>query len=110
MLMLGISGFKADAAAALLRDGKVIAAIENQKMQPGLAQRIPEAAIQFCLDEGKVSWADLDTVAVASNPTSSWRRRAFSQAYLSAVSPFDSAYYEGKQAVRFAREWSSIRA
>jgi carbamoyltransferase len=110
MLILVISGFKADAAAALVRDGKVIAAIENQKIQPGLAQRIPEAAVQFCLDEGKISWPDLDVVAVASNPTSGWRRRAFSRAYFSAESPFDTTYREGREAVRFAREWSSVRA
>src|SRR5450432_3763726 len=112
MLILGISGFRAEAeaAAALMRDGKVVAAIENQKLQVGLAQRIPEAAIQFCLDEGKVSWADLDVVAVASNPSSGWRRRAFSRAYFSAGSPFDTAYREGREAVRFAREWSSVRA
>jgi carbamoyltransferase len=110
MLILGISGFKTDAAAALMRDGTVVAAIENQKLQSGLVQRIPEAAIQFCLDEGKVSWADLDMVAVASNPSRGWRRRAFSRAYFSAGSPFDTAYREGREAVRFAREWSSVRA
>src|SRR5438552_11628357 len=110
MLILGISGFTADAAAALTRDGTIVAAIENQKLQPGLVQRIPEAAIQFCLDEGKASWADLDMVAIASNPSSGWRRRAFSRAYLSAGSPFNTAYHQGKQAVRFAREWTSIRA
>jgi carbamoyltransferase len=93
-----------------MRDGKVVAAIENQKLQPGLVQRIPEAAIQFCLDEGRVSWADLEVVAVASNPSSGWRRRAFSRAYFSAGSPFNTAYHQGKQAVRFAREWTSIRA
>jgi len=110
MLILGISGFTADTAAALMRDGKVVAAIENQKLQPGLAYRIPEAAIQFCLDEGKASWADLDVVAVASNPSNGWRRRAFSRAYFSAGSPFNTAYHQGKLAVRFAREWTSIRS
>jgi carbamoyltransferase len=110
MLILGISGFTADAAAALMRDGKIVAAIENQKLQPGTAQKIPEVAIQFCLEEGKVSWADLDVVAVASNPSSGWMRRAFSRSYFSARSPFNTAYHEGKQAVRFAREASSIRS
>lgn len=110
MLILGISGFKSDAAAALMRDGKIIAAIENQKLLPGLAQKIPEAAIQFCLDEGQVSWADLDAVALASSPPRGWRRRAFSRAYFSAGSPFDTVYHQGKEAVRFAREWSSVRA
>jgi len=93
-----------------MRDGKVVAAIENEKLQPGGAQRIPDAAIQFCLDEGKVSWADLDVVAVASNPSSGWRRRAFSRSYFSMGSPFNTAYHQGKQVVRFAREWTSIRA
>lgn len=110
MLILGISGFKADAAAALMRDGTIVAAIENHKLEPGLAQRIPEAAIQFCLDEAGTSWDDLDMVAVASNPLSGWRRRASSRAYVSAGEPFSTLYHEGKNALRFARDWTSGRS
>ncbi len=111
MWILGISSLKADsAAAALMRDGTIVAAIENQKLQPASERRVPEAAIQFCLDQAKISWTDLDVVAVASNPSGGWRRRAFSRAYVSPKSPFATAYQEGKDSVRFAREWTSIRS
>ena len=79
--------------AALMRDGTIVAAIENHKLQPGLAQRIPEAAIQFCLDEAGTSWVDLDMVAVASNPLSSWRRRALSRAILAQESVYIAFLY-----------------
>lgn len=110
MLILGISSFKSDPAAALMRDGAIVAAIENHKLQPAPAARIPEAAIQFCLDQGKITWADLDAVAVASNPSSGWWRRSFSRAYLSPQSPFATIYQEGKDSVRLARDWTAIRS
>ena len=110
MLILGISSFKADTAAALMRDGTIEAAIENHKLQPASTQRIPEGAIQFCLDQGKVSWADINVVAVATNPSAGWRRRTFSRAYISPRSPLTTAYQVGKDAVRLGREWISIRS
>jgi predicted NodU family carbamoyl transferase len=82
MVILGLSSFKRDAAAALMRDGLIEAAIENRKLQPGLSQRIPADAVAFCLRKGNVSWADVDVAAVASYPASGWRRRAFSCSFL----------------------------
>jgi len=112
MLILGISSFTSDTAAALLRDGAVVAAIENHKLQPSstLTQRIPEAAIQFCLETAKVSWDDLDVVAVASNPSQGWGSRVVSSSSLSPSAPFATVYQEGKELARFAREWSCIRS
>src|ERR1700683_2521404 len=79
MLILGLSSFKNDTAAALLRDGVISAAIENAKLQPSVARGLPEAAIEFCLKQGSASWKDLDLVAVASDATPGWRRRSFSR-------------------------------
>jgi carbamoyltransferase len=108
MLILGISPFKNDTAAALLRDGVIEAAIEDHKLQPA-ARGIPEAAIQFCLGKGSVSWNDLDVVALASHPFSGWRRRAFSRPRLSPLAPVATAYQEAKELGRTAREWTVLR-
>ena len=43
MLILGLSSFKNDTAAALMRDGTMEAAIENAKLQPAVTRGIPEA-------------------------------------------------------------------
>jgi carbamoyltransferase len=110
MLILGISSFKNDTAAALVRDGIVEAAIENHKLQPAFTQRIPESAIKFCMGKGNVTWADLDRVAVASSPSRGWSHRAFSRCNVSLRAPLATAYQEGKEVARLAREWTSIRS
>jgi carbamoyltransferase len=110
MLILGLSSFKNDTAAALVRNGAVAAAIENQKLQPAVTRGIPEAAIQFCLQKENVSWDELDVIALASNPFRGWRRRALSRPRLSPVAPIATTYQEGKELGRFAWEWTGIRA
>ena len=69
MRILGISCYFHDAAAALLMDGRLVAAAEEERFS-----RIkhdfgfPTRAIRFCLDRGKVSGADLDYVAFFEKP------------------------------------------
>ena len=108
MLILGLSSFKNDTAAALVHDGAIEAAIEDRKLQPA-ARGIPEAAIQFCLEKGSISWNDLDVVALANHPFRGWSRRAFSRARLSPLAPVATAYQEAKELGRLAREWTVIR-
>jgi carbamoyltransferase len=110
MLILGLSSFKNDTAAALTRDGAIEAAIENAKLQPALTRGIPDAAIQFCLGKGNVSWNDLDVIAVASKPARGWGRRSLSRPRLSPLAPMATGYQEGKELGRFAWEWTTLRA
>jgi carbamoyltransferase len=110
MLILGLSSFKNDTAAALVRDGVIESAIENAKLQPAVTRGIPDAAIQFCLGKGKTSWNDLDVVAVASKAARGWSRRAFSRPRLSPLAPIATTYQEGKELGRFAWEWTALRA
>lgn len=110
MLILGLSSlFKNDTAAALVRDGVIEAAIENQKLQPAVSHGIPEAAIAYCLSKGKVSWSDIDVVAIASNPSHGWSRRALSSRRLSPIAPVATGYQQGKELSRFAKEWTDLR-
>jgi carbamoyltransferase len=109
MLILGLSSFKNDTAAALLRDGVVEAAIENAKLQPSATRGIPEAAIEFCLQQGSASWKDLDLVAIASDATPGWRRRSFSRPRFSPLAPIATTFQEGKEFSRLAWEWTGIR-
>jgi len=72
--ILGISGQERDAAAALLRDGRIVAAIEEEKLSRirhvGMtyAGGLPYRAIEFCLRRGGVNAADLDFVAYYLEP------------------------------------------
>jgi carbamoyltransferase len=110
MLILGLSSsFKNDAAAALVRDGAIEAAIENYKLQPAVPRGIPEAAIQYCQTKGGATWSDIVVVAIAADPFRGWRRRAFSRRRLSPLAPVATCYQQGKELSRFAREWTDVR-
>ena len=66
MNILGIGGVLGDAAAAVIKDGNIEAAVEEAKLtrrpEPG---RLPEAAIAACLKIAKLQPADIDHVALA---------------------------------------------
>jgi len=109
MLILGVSSFKNDTAAALLRDGVVEAAIENEKLQPAASHGAPEAAIAFCLEKAKIRGSDLDVVAFASSPFRGWVRRAFSRARFSVLAPAATAYQQGKELGRLSWERMGVR-
>jgi carbamoyltransferase len=66
MNILGIGGVLGDAAAAVIRNGEIAAAVEEAKLtrraQPG---RLPEAAIAACLRIANVKPEQVDYVALA---------------------------------------------
>jgi carbamoyltransferase len=74
MNILGISGQERDAAAALIQDGRVVAAIEEEKLarirHVGMNYQggLPERAIAFCLDRAGLTFHDLDYVAYYLEP------------------------------------------
>lgn len=67
--ILGINAFHADAAAALVRDGRVIAAVEEERFR-----RIkhwagfPSEAIAWCLAEAGLSLGQVDHIAINTQP------------------------------------------
>ncbi len=69
MNILGISCFYHDAAAALLVDGHLIAASEEERFSRKKHDSgFPKLAIQFCLDEAGISVNDLDYVVFYEKP------------------------------------------
>ena len=75
MNILGISAFYHDSAAALVRDGKIIAAAQEErftrkKHDPGF----PVQAVRYCLAEGGVAPGELDAVAFYDKPISKFAR------------------------------------
>ena len=66
MLILGIGGWLHDGAAALLVDGRLCAAMEEEKLlrqaHPG---GLPRRAIDGCLEIARATPADVDYVALA---------------------------------------------
>jgi len=69
MLILGISAFYHDSAAALVRDGEIIAAAQEERFtRRKHDSRFPVNAIHYCLGEAKARLSDLDAVAFYDKP------------------------------------------
>ena len=69
MLILGISAFYHDAAAAIIQDGKVIAAAQEERFtRKKHDSSFPSNAIKFCLKYAGVSIDELDAVAFYDKP------------------------------------------
>src|SRR5438874_12618429 len=76
VIILGLNAFHADSSAALLRNGKLIAAAEEERFR-----RIkhwagfPKHAIAYCLREAHVQLSDVDHVAVNQNSRTNLLRK-----------------------------------
>ena len=69
MNILGISCYYHDAAAALLRDGQLVAAAEEERFSRIKHDfKFPRMAIDFCLETGGIRSEDLDYVVFFEKP------------------------------------------
>jgi carbamoyltransferase len=67
--ILGISGFYHDSAAALLRDGQIVGAAQEERFtRIKHDHRLPVDAIEYCLAEGAIEAGDLDYVVFYEKP------------------------------------------
>lgn len=74
MRILGLSSFGFNSAAAVLEDGVIKSAIENDKVVGKRTHGLPEAAIRSCLENTGTTWNQLDVIAVAAQPARAWTR------------------------------------
>ena len=64
MKVLGISAYYHDSAAALVADGKILAAAQEERFtRKKHDESFPAKAVEYCLKEAGVILADLDYVA-----------------------------------------------
>ncbi len=69
MRILGISAFYHDSAAALIMDGKILAAAQEERFSRKKHDAgFPSHAVEYCLSEAGVSLADIDYVAFYEKP------------------------------------------
>lgn len=74
-LILGLSAYYHDSAAALLRDGEVVAAAQEERFtRIKHDAAFPVQAIRYCLDEAGVSLADVDYVVFYDKPLVKFER------------------------------------
>ena len=69
MNILGINAYHGNASAAIVCDGRLIAAVEEERFnRVKYAAGFPAAAIRYCLKEAGITLAEIDHVAVPRNP------------------------------------------
>ena len=69
MNILGINAYHGNASAALVCDGKLVAAVEEERFnRVKYAAGFPAAAIRYCLKEAGITVGEIDHVAVPRNP------------------------------------------
>ena len=75
MNILGISAFYHDSAAALVRDGRIVAAAQEERFsRKKHDSRFPAHAIRYCLAEGGLKGEDLDAVTFYDKPIRKFER------------------------------------
>ncbi|MGA7459835.1 MAG: carbamoyltransferase N-terminal domain-containing protein [Candidatus Korobacteraceae bacterium] len=88
MNILGISCYYHDAAAAILQDGKLIAASEEERFSRIKHDfSFPHLAIQFCLDSAGIKAADLDYAVFYEKPF-----RKFDRILMSVLQTYPQSY------------------
>jgi len=72
MVILGINAYHANASAAIVADGRLLAAVEEERLnRVKYAAGLPVRAIQFCLDRAGVKLEEVDHIAIPRDP---WAR------------------------------------
>ena len=107
MLTLGLSNMR-DAAAALVENGRVIAAAEEERfVRVKHVTALPVQAIRYCLRAAGVRLCDVDAVAVPWKYWQIGRRGAL--AIGSMLRSPQLCWVKGKRSVeRVAREWKEL--
>ena len=75
MKVLGISAFYHDSAAALIRDGEIVAAAQEERFTRRKHDSgFPSHAVDYCLHEGGITLDDVDYVAFYDKPLLKFER------------------------------------
>lgn len=78
MIILGINAYHADASAALLVDGLLVSAAEEERFKRMKHWAgMPAQAVQYCLNEAGLKLEDVDHIAVSRNPRAHFVRKVF---------------------------------
>jgi len=69
MIILGINAYHANASAAIVAGGRLLAAVEEERLnRVKYAAGLPARAIQYCLDQAGVKLAEVDHIAIPRDP------------------------------------------
>jgi len=70
MIILGINAYHGDAAAALVRDGKLVAAVEEERFNRFKhCAGFPTEAVRYCLEAAGVSIEEVEHIGISRDPS-----------------------------------------
>ena len=79
MNILGINAYHADVSAVLVQDGKLVAAVEEERFRRVKHWAgFPQEAIRACLEMGGIKASEIDHIAISRIPTQISCRRRYS--------------------------------
>ena len=68
--ILGINAYHGDAAAAIIRDGQIVTAVEEERFnRVKHCAGFPSQSIRFCLEAAGISIEDVDHVGISRDPS-----------------------------------------
>jgi len=68
--ILGINAYHGDASAAIIKDGQLIAAVEEERFnRKKHCAGFPAAAVRYCLEAANISVDELDHVGISRDPS-----------------------------------------
>ena len=98
MHILGINAYHANASAAMVCDGQLVAAVEEERFnRVKYAAGFPSAAIRYCLEAAGITLAEVDHVAIPRNP---WARLGTKLLYAVRMPSFARERAQGAGAIR----------
>ena len=101
MNILGINAYHGNASAALVTDGRLVAAVEEERFnRVKYAAGFPAQAIRYCLGEAGLTLGEIDHVAVPCNP---WARLGTKRVYALRMPSF------ARERVRVMAKFTGIR-
>lgn len=75
--VLGINAHHADASAAIVKNGELMAAIEEERIRRVKHWAgFPTEAIRFCLQQAGVGFDQLEAIAISRDPRAKWLKKA----------------------------------
>ena len=76
MIILGLNYYFHDSTACIVKDGKLICAIEEERLNRDKhTQAFPELSIKKCLDIAGLKYSDIHHIAVSIKPQTHWFKK-----------------------------------
>jgi carbamoyltransferase len=106
LYILGINAYHGDAAAALVSDGQLVAAAEEERFnRKKHCAGFPTQAIRYCLDAAGITIHDVDHVGISRDPSAHLHKKIlFSMRHFAGLSGLIAARLANAAKVRNLRE------